>query len=51
MSKHYGLVFAYVLDGKGGREAIDWRKLRQWFLEQGTLWFHFDYASEKAQSG
>lgn len=49
MSKHDGLVFAYVLDGKGGGEAIDWKKLRQWSPEQGTPWLHFDYANEKVQ--
>jgi len=49
MSDNEGLVFAYVLDGNGGGQGIDWKKLRQWSPEQGTLWMHLNYASEKVQ--
>ena len=49
MSEKDGFVFAYILDGKGGGHAIDRERLRQWSAEQGTLWLHLDYASEKVQ--
>jgi len=47
MSENDGLVFGYVLDGKGGGEALSWKRLREWSPEQGTLWLHLDYKSKK----
>ncbi len=49
MSRNDGLIFAYILDGNGGGVAMDWGKLREWSPERGTLWVHFDYASERVQ--
>ncbi|NIS69966.1 MAG: zinc transporter ZntB [Proteobacteria bacterium] len=49
MSHNEGLIFAYVLDGNGGGQAIDWGKLKRWSPERGTLWLHLDYESEKVQ--
>ena len=49
MSKEDGLVYAYVFDGRGGGQAIDWRQVKQWSAEQGVLWLHLDYANEKVQ--
>ncbi len=49
MKENDGLVFGYVLDGNGGGKGIDWKKLGQWSPEQGTLWVHFDYASERVK--
>jgi zinc transporter len=49
MSGNDGLIFAYVLDGNGGGHTIDWEKLRQWSPEQGALWLHFDYTSERVK--
>lgn len=39
MSENNGLVFSYILDGKGGGKRVDWEKLREWSPEQGTLSF------------
>jgi len=49
MSERAGLIFAYVLDGNGGGCVIDWDQVDQWSPEQGTLWLHLDYESEKVQ--
>jgi zinc transporter len=49
MSERGGLIFAYVLDGNGGGRIIDWDQLKQWSPEQGALWLHLDYESEKVQ--
>ena len=49
MNQDEGLVFAYVLNGNGGGQDIDWKKLSQWSPEQGTLWVHLNYANEKVQ--
>jgi len=49
MSHNEGLIFAYVLDGNGGGQAIDWGKLKGWSPERGVLWLHLDYESEKVQ--
>lgn len=49
MSEKNELIFGYILDGDGGGKAIDWKKLRQWSSDQGTLWLHFNYASKKVQ--
>lgn len=44
------LVFAYILDGKGGGEPIDWEMLNHWSPEKGTLWIHLNYTSEKVRN-
>lgn len=49
MSHNEGLIFAYVLDGNGRGQAIDWAKLKRRSPERGTLWLHLDYKSEKVQ--
>jgi len=49
MSEQQGLVFAHVLDGQGGGQAIDWKGVKQWAAQQGVLWLHLDYANEKVQ--
>jgi len=44
-----GLVFAYILDGKGGGQALDWEGVGQWSADEGILWLHLDYANENVQ--
>lgn len=36
------LLAAWVLDGRGGGTALDWRGIESWTPEQGTLWVHLD---------
>jgi zinc transporter len=50
MNQDEGLVFGYVLDGDGGGKVIDWEELRHWSPEQGTLWLHLNYASERVHT-
>jgi zinc transporter len=42
MNEGNALVFAYLLDGNGGGEAIDWKAIRNWNPSQGLLWIHLD---------
>jgi len=44
-----GLIFAYILDGKGGGQVIDWAGLEKWTPDQGILWIHLDYTKPKVQ--
>jgi zinc transporter len=44
-----GLVFAFVLDGKGGGKATDLEGIRDWVPENGTLWAHLDYTGAAAR--
>ncbi len=44
-----GLVFSYILDGKGGGTPIEWKKIRAWKPEQGVLWLHLDYTDDRVQ--
>jgi zinc transporter len=37
-----GLVWAFLLDRKGGGHRIGWEGIASWRPEQGLLWAHFD---------
>ncbi len=37
-----GLMWAYLLDRKGGGHRIGWEGIAAWRPEQGLLWAHFD---------
>lgn len=37
-----GLVWAFLLDRKGGGVRVGWEALATWRPEQGLLWAHFD---------
>jgi zinc transporter len=49
MSSGDGLVFAYILSGKGDGTRVDWEKIKKWKPEQGVLWLHLDYMDDKVQ--
>jgi zinc transporter len=40
-----GLIHAFVLDGDGGGEALDWDGIAAWQPDRGVLWVHLDYAA------
>jgi zinc transporter len=42
MNEANALVYAYLLDGKGGGEAVDWKAIGNWNPSQGLLWIHLD---------
>lgn len=50
MDSSGGLLFAYLLDGKGGGKELSWQEIRAWRPEQGTLWVHLDRTGELARS-
>lgn len=50
MSEKNALVCAYLIDGKGGGEALDWAAIGAWKPEQGLLWVHLDSTINAAQS-
>ncbi|MBI5550872.1 MAG: zinc transporter ZntB [Desulfobacterales bacterium] len=49
MEDKSGLIFALVLDGKGGGRRLDWQGVRNWRREEGTLWLHLDYVGGDAR--
>ncbi|MBI9074061.1 MAG: zinc transporter ZntB [Desulfatibacillum sp.] len=48
MDNETGLIYAFLLDGKGGGISIDWEAIRAWTPEQGALWLHLDYLHKDA---
>jgi len=51
MSVHVaGLIHAFVLDGHGGGEALDWDGIERWRPEHGVLWVNVDYADQDVQA-
>jgi len=49
MNENKGLIFAYILDGKGGGTAVDWKGIKEWNPDMGTLWIHVDYTNEEVK--
>jgi zinc transporter len=49
MTDDAGLLHAYLLDGKGGGESLDWDRVKQWNPEQGVLWLHLEYSNPYVQ--
>jgi hypothetical protein len=37
MNENKGLIFACILDGKGGGTAVDWEGIKKWNPDMGTL--------------
>ena len=50
MDEEDGLLFAYVLDGRGGARGLDWAGIEAWRPEDGTLWAHLDRTGARARS-
>ena len=49
MRKGEALVYAYVLDGKGGGIALDWKAIDDWNPSQGLLWIHLDSKTDETR--
>lgn len=45
-----GLIFAYLLDGRGGGRKLSWEEIKTWTPQQGVLWIHLNYAAPDAQT-
>lgn len=50
MTDEDGLLGAFVLDGEGGGELLDWQGVRAWRPEDGVLWVHLDRTAPAAQA-
>ena len=44
-----GLIFACLLDSKGGASDIDWTGVEGWTPDQAPVWLHINGASERAR--
>lgn len=49
MTDDAGLLYAYLLNGQGGGESLDWDKVKQWKSEHGVLWIHMEYSDPYVQ--
>ncbi len=49
MTNDTGLLYAWVLNGQGGGESLDWEKVKQWTPQQGVLWVHLEYSNKAVQ--
>ncbi len=45
-----GLIFAVILDGKGGGREIGWDGIDAWSPGSGMLWVHLDFQSSQAKN-
>lgn len=43
-----GLIHAGILSGDGSQQVLDWDGIDNWSKEQGPLWVHLEYTSEKS---
>jgi zinc transporter len=44
-----GLAHAFLLDGRGGGERLDWNGVARWTPGDGPLWLNLDYTAADAQ--
>lgn len=44
-----GLANAFLLDGQGGGEQLDWHGVERWMPEHGVLWLNLDYTIPDAE--
>ncbi len=49
MTDNHGLLYAYLLNGQGGGEKLDWQTVKQWAPEHGVLWVHLEYIDPLVQ--
>jgi zinc transporter len=49
MSDDTGLLYAYLLNGQGGGQKVDWDQVKPWEPQQGVLWVHLEYSHPAAQ--
>ncbi len=49
MGQNNGLVFSYIVNGKGGGSPIGWEEINKWTPEKGVLWLHLDYTNDRVR--
>ncbi len=42
------LLFAMILDGRGGGRMVGWKEVQAWQPNQGILWVHLNYKAEES---
>ena len=50
MSEHPELICAYLLDGKGRGNPLDWLAANEWTPDQGKIWVHLDCSFESTDA-
>jgi zinc transporter len=50
MNHENALVYAYLLDGKGGGKTVDMHDIESWDLDQGLIWIHLDSKNQEARA-
>ena len=50
MSEGNALVYAYLLDGQGSGELVEWPEIDSWDSSQGLLWIHLDSQQPEAKT-
>lgn len=49
MDGNDGLLYAYLLDGRGGGRSLDWAGVRGWSAADGCLWVHLERSAPQSQ--
>ncbi len=49
MVNNDGLIAAFILDGKGGGQRVEWNEIRQWKPTAGLLWVHLNFEAPEVQ--
>lgn len=49
MTDESGLLYAYLLNGKGGGDSLGWEQINKWQPDQGILWLHLEYSNPLVQ--
>lgn len=49
MNDNSGLIFAFVLDERGGGSQLELDGVKKWCPEDGPLWVHLDYTESAAR--
>lgn len=49
VASNNGLIYAGVLDGKGGARQLSWSQIDAWQPADGPLWIHLDFTQAAAR--
>lgn len=49
MHEGEGLIYAYLLDGRGSGKSMGWDEIRNWTPEMGVIWIHLNYSFPDAE--
>ena len=49
MENDDGLIAAFILDGNGGGQRVEWNEIRQRKPTAGLLWIHLNFEAPEVQ--